>query len=296
MRARMKRRQSYRRLEIIAIVAVVAAAIIVGFYLAMNTQSANDAYIGKSVSPKVYSLLYQVSKAPYGASGSAYLTDVHSITGPAYFTSGKPILVSATGEYCSPCALQRWPLIMALMRFGNFTDLEYMTTSISEGDYATFAFAASSYQSPYVVFQPYEVKDRAGNPFQTMPANYSSANQQHGGSSIPFLDFGGKYVISGALLSNPGLLGTKNWTQIISSIQAGDSLGSQIRQAANVITAVICKTTGNSPVSVCDQDSITALTVSLVSYTPPSSSSVSELLLTGSSFTTSPGTFITGRD
>jgi hypothetical protein len=129
-----------------------------------------------------------------------------------------------------------------------------------------------------------------------MPANYSSANQQHGGSSIPVLDFGGKYVISGALLSNPGLLGTKNWTQIISSIQAGDSLGSQIRQAANVITAVICKTTGNSPVSVCDQDSITALTVSLVSYTPPSSSSVSELLLTGSSFTTSPGTFITGRD
>ena len=147
MRARMKRRQSFRRLEIVAIVAVVAVAIVVGFYLAMNTQSANDAYIGKPISQKVYSLLYQASKAPYGASGSAYLTAVQSITGPSYSTYGKPILVSATGEYCSPCALQRWPLVMALMRFGNFTNLEYMTSSVAEGDYSTFAFAASSYSS-----------------------------------------------------------------------------------------------------------------------------------------------------
>jgi hypothetical protein len=277
MRAKMKRRQSLRRLEIIVVVAVVAVAIVVGFYLAMNTQSTNDVYVGKPVSQKVYSLLYQASKAPYGASGSAYLTAVQSITGPLYSTNGKPILVSATGEYCSPCALQRWPLVMALMRFGNFTNLEYMTTSAAEGDYSTFAFAASSYSSSYLVFQPYEVKDRAGNPFETMPANYSLANQQYGGSSIPFLDFAGKYVISGGLLSNPGLLGTKNWTQIISSIQAGDSLGNQIRQAANVITAVICKTTGDKPASVCDQDSITTLTGSLVSYTPPSTSSGSAL-------------------
>jgi hypothetical protein len=280
----MKRRQSFRRLEIVAIVAVVAVAIVVGFYLAMNTRSANDAYVGKPVSQKVYSLLYQASKASYGTSGSAYLTVVQSITGPLYSTNGKPILVSATGEYCSPCALQRWPLVMALMRFGNFTNLEYMTTSAAEGDYSTFAFAASSYQSPYVVFQPYEVRDREGNPFETMPANYSSANQQYGKSSIPFLDFAGKYVISGPILNNPGLLGTKNWTQIISSIQTADTLGSQIKQAANLITAVICKTTGNSPASVCDQDSIISITGSLVSYTPPSTSSGSELLLTGASF------------
>ena len=62
MRTRMKRRQSLRRLEIIAVVAVVAVAIVVGFYLAMNTQSANDAYIGKPVSQKVYSLLFQASE------------------------------------------------------------------------------------------------------------------------------------------------------------------------------------------------------------------------------------------
>jgi hypothetical protein len=71
---------------------------------------------------------------------------------------------------------------------------------------------------------------------------------------------------------NPSILGTQNQTQIISSIRAGGSLGSQIKQTANLMTAVICKTTGNKPASVCGQDSITALTDSLVSYTPPTTS------------------------
>jgi butyrate kinase len=104
-----------------------------------------------------------------------------------------------------------------------------------------------------------------------------------GDTGIPFLNFADKYTIAGSMLS-PAILGTKDWTQIISSIQAGDALGSQIKQTANVITAVICKTTGNVPASVCGQDSITALTDSLVSYTTPSVSSGSELLLPDTAF------------
>ena len=282
MRATMKRRQTVRKLEIVAIVAVVAVAVVVGVYLALNTQNSRDSLVGMTVSQKVSSLLYQASQASYGASDSAYLKDVQNVTGPLFSLNGKPILVSATGEFCSPCALQRWPLIMALMRFGNFTSLEYMTSSVAEGDYSTFALAASRYNSSYLVFQPYAVFNRAGNPLDTLPTNYSSADQQYGNSKIPFLDFADEYVISGPILPDPGLLGTKNWTQIISSIQTGDTLGSQIRQAANLITAIICKTTGNKPASVCD--SITALTVS---YAPPSNGSGSELLLPDASFTMS---------
>ena len=275
----MKRRQTVRRPEIIVIVAAVAVAVVVGVYLALNTQNSRDSLVGVTVSQKVYSLLYQASQALYGASDSAYLKDVQNLTGPHFSANGKPILVSATGEFCSYCALQRWPLVMALMRFGNFTNLEYMTSSVKEGDYSTFAFAASRYNSSYLVFRPYEVYDRAGNALETLPANYSTANQQYGNSEIPFLDFADEYVISGPILSNPGLLGTKDWTQIISSIQAGDALGSQIKQAANLITAVICETTGNKPASVCS--SITPLTVS---YIPLSNSSGPELLLSDTAF------------
>ena len=268
MGARARRRQRVRRLEIIAVVVVIAAVAGAGIYLAMSTQGGNDAYIGKKVSQRIYSSMRQASLSSYGVSGSSYLTAVQNVGGQYWSTNGKSILVSATGEHCSPCALQRWPLVLALMRFGNFTNLEYMTSSTAEGDYATFAFAVSSYQSDYLVFQPYEVFDRSGTPFQALPANYSLVDQQHGSSSIPFLDFAGQYVISGGILPDLSILGAKNWTQIISSINTGDTLGTQIKLATNVITAVICKTTGEKPASVCNQGSIPELTTSLVSYLP----------------------------
>ena len=226
-----------------------------------------DQLIGQPVSQLVYSSLYQTSNAPYGASDSAYRADVRELTGPLLSTNGKPIIVWVGAEYCMYCAMQRWPLMMALMRFGNFTNLEYMTSSVAENDYATFTFASSSHQSNYVVFQPYEVYDRTGNPLAILPTNYTSTWQQYGKSSYPFLNFADEHLVLGSML-NPALLGMKNWTQVVSSIQDGDALGSQIKQAANVITAVICETTGNSPASVCDQSSITALMIT-TSMTEP---------------------------
>jgi len=218
-----------------------------------------DQGIDQPVSQPVYASLYRISIASYGASDSAYLRGVQDTAGPPFSTNGKSILVWVGAEYCKYCAMQRWPLIMALMRFGNFTNLEYMTASISENDYATFTFARSSYQSKYVAFQSYEIQDREGSPLAILPSNYTSAWQQYGRSSYPFLNFADQHFIVGSIL-NPAMLGTKNWSQIVSSIRAVDTMGSQIKQEANVITAVICETTGNKPASVCDQSSITALT------------------------------------
>ena len=295
MRARMNRRRTIKRLEIIAVVAVVAVSLAVGFDLALNAGDPRAAVDGQPVPSNVYNALYQASNVAYGASGSAYLKFVHNFTAPVFYTKGLPILVYVGTDYCPYCAIQRWSLIMALMRFGNFTNLEYMTSALDDGDYSTFTFNASSYRSQYVVFQPYEVADRAGNTIETLPKNYTSAFKTYGQSDFPFLNLADKYYISGSIV-DPSILGTKNQTQIISSIQTGDSLGSQIKQSANVITAVICKTTGNKPASVCDNPSIVVLTDILVSYTPPSASSGSELLLSGASFTASPGTFISERD
>jgi len=289
----MKRRQTVRRLEIIGIVAVVAISLGVGFYLALN--ASNGASSGNPVPQKVYDALYQTSVAPYGGSGSAYLKDVQNYSGYPFSTNGRPILVFVGADYCMYCAIQRWSLVMALLRFGNFTGLDYMYSSVSDGNYATFTFSNSSYHSNYIVFQPYEVYDRAGNALKTLPTNYTSVFQAVGKSSFPFLNFNDEFTISGAIL-DPSILGTMNQTKIISSIQAGGTLGSEIRESANLITAVICKTTGGSPESVCGQSSISTVTDALVSYSPPSASSGSELLLAGTSLTVSSGTFVYGRD
>jgi hypothetical protein len=293
LRARIKRRQTIRNLEIVAVVAVIAVSLGVGFYYALKV-SLNDPLTGTPVPSKVYDSLYQASiQTPYGTTDSAYLKDLHSITGSPYVTTGKPILVYVGAEYCPYCAVQRWSLIMALMRFGNFTNLEYLTSG--EDNYATFTFNASTYQSSYVVFQPYEVYDNSNRPLQTLPTDYSSAFTQYGQSSFPFLNFNDEYYIPGAIV-DPQSLGTNNQTQIISSIQAGGSMGSQIKQAANVITAAICETTGDNPTSVCSQPGITSITTTLTSYAPPSTNSGSELLVNNVSFTMFPGFLISGRD
>jgi len=286
----MKRRQTIRRLEIVAIIAVIAVSLGVGLYLALRAGS-SEPLNGTLVSSKVYDSLYEAAVGPYGTTSSTYLESVHGITtGSRFTTTGRPIVVFVSAEYCPYCAVQRWSLIMALMRFGNFTHLEYWTSG--EDNFATFTFDTSTYQSNYVVLQAYETYDNAGNPLATLPTNYTSAFKQYGSSSYPFLNLNNQYYISGAIL-NPSVLGTINQTQIISSIQSGGSLGSQIRQSANVITAAICKIlpTGKDP-SVCSQSTITAL----MAYTPPSSASGYELLLAGVSFAKSPSTFIAARD
>jgi hypothetical protein len=62
-------------------------------------------------------------------------------------TAGKPLVVYIGAEYCPFCAAQRWPLVVALSRFGTFSGLS-VTRSASEDvfpDTATLSFHSASY-------------------------------------------------------------------------------------------------------------------------------------------------------
>ena len=296
MRARVKRRQTIRRLEIVAIIVVIAVSLGIGIYYALNASDPRSHYDLMPVSPKNFDDLYQASvSTSYGTPGQNYLTRVKTLTGlPTFTKGGNPILVYVGAEFCPYCAVQRYSMIMALMRFGNFTGLEYMTSAFSDGDYSTFTFRNATYTSSYVVFESFEIYDRNDNPLATLPANYTSSFQQYGGSAFPFLNFADQYYISGAIL-DPSVLGSLNQSQVISSIMTGNTLGSEIKQAANVITAVICETTGNKPASVCDNPSITALTISPLSYSPPTNSG-SALILSNAASNLPSDSVTTGRD
>jgi hypothetical protein len=76
--------------------------------------------------------------------------------------------------------------------------------------------------------------------------------------SIPFVDIGNKYLISGASYS-PQVLQGKSWSQIAAAL---DNPSSPITQAvngtANMITAAVCKTTGGQPANVCTSKAVTS--------------------------------------
>jgi len=256
MRAHQRKRQRTRRLTIIITVLIIAVSIAVGVYIATtaNAGSPIDKYIGKPVSPTDMAALQAVSEQPYGpAAPTAMQTDVNNYGGSPFISHGKPVVLYVGADYCPYCAVERWSLIMALERFGNFSSLHYMTSAagdIPPGDYATFTFVNSSYTSSYIAFRGYEMYDRSDAPLQAVPANYSSVFSSFG-SGFPFLDFGNTYVIKASLLAYPQNIAGKNWTAVLSEIGTSDSVGLEFREAANLITGVICKLTQGNPQSVC---------------------------------------------
>lgn len=253
MRARVRRRQTMRRVTILVTVALVAVSLVVGIYLVMQASGPSkiDSMIGQPVSATDLTNLYHASLQPYGPAPPTSMTgQVKMGTGGSYMSNGKPVVVYVGADFCEFCAVQRWGLVMALMRFGNFTGLQYMASGAgSEGDFPTFTFSSSSYSSPYVVFHAYEVQDRDRNPLVTVPGNYSTVWSSYG-SGFPFMNFGNSYVVPSSTLLPGGLAG-KNWSQVITGISTSDSMGIQVRESANLLTALICKITNERPASVC---------------------------------------------
>ena len=176
MRARIRRRERRRRALYITAVVVVAFVVVVGVYVVANLTSQNPLIGTPDTSAKNQSLYGIATSASYGPTspslaGSSY---VQIPGGTSWYVGSKPIVVYIGAEYCPYCAFARWPLIVALMRFGNFTGLQY-TQSSSTDVYAntdTFSFVGSTYTSNYVVFEPIEHETRIqGDILESIPSN-----------------------------------------------------------------------------------------------------------------------------
>ena len=129
---------------------------------------------------------------------------------PPLAAGGKLRLVYVGAEYCPWCALMRWPLVMALSRFGTFSGLKVTSSAANDGDLPTLSFLGAHFTSRYLVFTPYEAADRDGAPLQAVPAAVSSLYARYDGTGdeptvftggpspgIPFLDIGNRFVSSG---------------------------------------------------------------------------------------------------
>lgn len=269
MRARIRRRQQVRRLTIILTVVIIAVSLAVGIYFVSTAGQGSklDSYDGQIVSSSDMASLVQASGQPYGpAAPTAWQNALQRYGGTPFVSAGKPTVVYVGGEFCPYCAVERWALIIALMRFGSFTGLEYMNSApndVGAGDYATFTFVGSSYSSQYISFRPYEASDRSEHALQTVPSNYSAVWQSKANGGVPFVDFGNTYLLLSSLPTDPTTLTGKNWTSIITGVSTSDAAGVQIREAANLFTAVVCKLTQDAPTSVCSASPISTQSSSI---------------------------------
>jgi thiol-disulfide isomerase/thioredoxin len=231
------------------------------------------------------------SEGPAGAALSGLVSDVTSVpahvldavgrgslagdaltrvSGPALTSGGKPELLYVGANFCPFCAAERWPMIIALSRFGTFSGLS-TTRSSTTDEYPgtpTFTFYGSSYHSNYLSFAPVEetTNYRQGNsaspdvPYVTLQtptaaeqALLDKYDPGADGNSIPFIDIGNKYVeISNPEPYGPQDLSGKNWSQIATALRdPATAIAQGADASANYLTAGICTLTGNQPATAC---------------------------------------------
>ncbi|HEV7208680.1 MAG TPA: DUF929 family protein [Mycobacteriales bacterium] len=262
VRAGAQRSERRRRVllsagAIVVVIAVVLALVVVKL---TTTTTANAP---AAAAPAPAALAASLAAVPAGTfaqvgAGSANnpLTPMH---GPALTEAGHPLVVYVGANYCPYCAAERWPLAVALSRFGTLSGLQTTTSAGNDvfPNTATLSFVTVKFTSSVLSFNAVEEQDREGNPLQTPTAQQQSLIGTYdvvpgqSGHPIPFVDFGNVFRLSGAQY-DPGLLKGLSAAQIVGLL--GDP-GSQVAQAvdgsANIITAGLCALTGNAPADVC---------------------------------------------
>jgi hypothetical protein len=193
-------------------------------------------------------------------------------TPPAHLTGaalagkgGLPQVLYVGTDWCPNCAATRWPLAVALSRFGTFGRLS--TTYSAVGDkpshIPTLSFHGSTFTSQYVDFVAKEVDDGAYHPLDTLTAAENQLFQTLGGSSYPFVDFGGKWKQHGSSL-DPNVLGGMTPEGVATAMtDPSTKPGGAIQASADVFTAVICSIDGGRPLNVCNSAGVTAATTAL---------------------------------
>ncbi len=254
------------------IIGTVILIIAVLFAAKVFLKPASNAYDNRPVPPATLAAFSNFSPFLFSAVGAGSAGNL-----PAYVKNaqplqagGKPEVLYVGADYCPYCAAERWALVLALSRFGQFADLHYMTSSASDvfPSSPTFTFYGSSYKSAFVNFQSVELEGNTAvngsyPSLQKMtPAQSALVGKYDQGGGIPFVVIGGHYVLSGSTF-NPGLLKGLTWDQIIAAThQPGSPLGQAILGSANVLAAAICASDGGKPASVCSDPGLARILAS----------------------------------
>lgn len=264
--ARQIRRRNQRLIAIAAsALVVIVIAVLVAVKLSSGTASANaevntpvtQAQISQLTSVPVSTLVAAAKAAQPSALNPP--TNLPGSTTPLT-SAGKPEILYMGAEYCPYCAAERWPLVMALSKFGTFSNLHATKSSSTDvnANTPTFTFLGSTYSSPYLSFTAVEMEDRAGKPLQNPTAQqnsilstYDAPPYTSSAGTIPFVDMGGKFVINGTEYDASALAG-KSFDSAVGYIASANNTTSRAAEGvAGHLIGTICALTNNQPAKVC---------------------------------------------
>jgi hypothetical protein len=278
MRAARARSARRRRIAVslaaIAMVVVVIAGLIVAKTAGLGSggTSANGGVTGPATAAEINEIS-AVSASTFNTIGAGTTQLVpQPVKAPALSARAKPRILYIGAEYCPYCAAQRWPVAVALARFGTWTGLGITSSSSSDvyPDTPTLSFHGATYTSPYLAFTGVETQGRdpvdgqyptLDSPTKADQRTFATYDQppyvQGTKGSIPFIDIGGRYLSNGASYS-PDLLKARTTAQVARALaNPANPIAKAVDGSADAITAAICNVTGERPASVCATSGVT---------------------------------------
>jgi surface antigen len=206
------------------------------------------------------SLVSAAEKKPQGARRPLALPAGNTLL----ISDAKPEILFLGAEYCPWCAAERWPLVMALAKFGSFGDLmgAISPASYSDPQTPTFSFYGSTYTSMYLSFSAVEQETNTGLPLQTPTAAQEALLTKwevvpyipaadKGSNPIPFVYMAGRYLLVGTQY-DAGHISNWEMTAAASYLTASNNTTSLAAEAAaGYLVGDICSLTHNQPESVC---------------------------------------------
>jgi hypothetical protein len=287
-----------------AVVVILLAVVGLVTYALTHVSSPTAPALPAVTSPAVLATLSSVPTSTFDEVGATapgtVLTPPTVLSGqPPLTVGGKPEVLFVGAEYCPFCAAERWPLVVALARFGTFTALHDAVSSPQTvfSSTATFSFVGVAYTSRWVALTGVELFSDQTGPDGTFrrlarltPAQAAVVARTAplaGGLSAggtPFLDVAGRLATTTSGFS-PALLAGQSQAQIADAVASptpGTSAdatgvptpptGQAVLAVANQLSAGICAATGQQPASVCQSKGVLAADTALGLSRPPVSS------------------------
>ena len=261
-------------------VVVVVIAVILAVTLTGGTGSNKPATKASDAFALTPSVVAQVEAVPLSALVKQAQTEPSGTTpptklpakNPALTSGGKPEFLFMGGEYCPYCAAERWAMVMALSKFGTFSNLKGTTSSATDvyPSTPTFSFYGSSFSSKYLTFDSVELYTNSGQNASTgaYPTLQTATAQENAlmatydappyvssqsASGIPFLYIGGRFFEVGPQYVAANLTGMQ-FDTAAGLMSAGKNSTSKLAEAsAGYLVGDICSVTHDQPAAVCSK-------------------------------------------
>ncbi len=259
--ARRARSRAYGILAIALVVVIVAVLVIVKV-AGGGSGSAVDQASPPAGTPIPAATLTKLQSVPISTLAAAptdgVVTTPQSVNDQPLTADGKAEMLFIGAEFCPHCAAERWPLYIALSKFGTFSPQPGRIHSANaDGDVPTLTFYGTTYSSPYLTFTPVEVYTNKPQgdgyaPLQTPTQAQLTLWEDTNGATFPFVDFGGKKVLPSAqYLFTP----LENLPFSTVAAQVGDNstaIGAAIDASAAQLISTICGSLSHDqPSTVC---------------------------------------------